>query len=762
MIDYDLLILSPNEFENISRDLLQCFLGTYIESFATGRGGGTDFRFSTDDSKKTIIQAKRYKDLTSLLSNLRLEAKKVANLGPSRYILTTSVALTPSNKETILNLFDPFILDTSDIFGKNDLNNLLGQYEDIERKYYKLWLSSTNTLQRILHSKIYNQSAFELEEIHAQVQLYVQNDSFNEALKILRENRYVIISGIPGIGKTTLSRILVMYLLADEFDEFVFLNNSIDDGYHFFIDGRKQIFFFDDFLGKNFFESRNLPKEDNKIVKFIEKVKRSPDKLLIFSTREYILNQAKYAFEAFRINNIEIAKCVLDLSSYTNIIKAQIIYNHLFFAEVPVEHLINLCANKNYWKLISHPNFNPRIIETVVNQKIWLTCEARDFSRILVGYFDNPESVWLYAFENSLDRFSQYALLILLTMGTPVLVDDWEYAVKEFFLVNGYKFASNFDSFVFNKSIRELENTFIRTQKDSYSKIAIEYQNPSIQDFLINYIRGKNDILGALLETAVFSNQFLRIFTTEKTLNESTKRKVFLDPSVVNIAIDRTQSVIGKLRSSQLYRAVSSRTREEFWWRGDNNFIFRFLNNVRKEFGATSAKTEDLIYHEFNTRIDSLSSDSSEQRAYIDLLSNLELNKLTFTEDQIFDNFRDTLTRVDDIIQFGELRGVFPQKFDEVTKESDFVSMIQEVVTRGIEEVEDSELAALKEQIELIEGKFPVSFRKEVGDLTLKELEYEKYLEGLDLTDIRAPSFSDKKESDEEETIRQIFQSLVS
>ena len=143
---------------------------------------------------------------------------------------------------------------------------------------------------------------------------------------------------------------MTLYLLSNDFDEFVYLNDSIDDGYEYYQEGKKQIFFFDDFLGKNFFEGKLQPNEDNKLVKFIEKIKKSPDKLLILATREYILNQAKLAFEAFRINNIEIAKCILDLDSYTNVIKAQILYNHLFFADVPQGHLEDLIEPMKHLK----------------------------------------------------------------------------------------------------------------------------------------------------------------------------------------------------------------------------------------------------------------------------------------------------------------------------------------------------------------------------------------------------------------------------
>lgn len=50
---------------------------------------------------------------------------------PTRYILVTS-GLTPQRKDELLALLSPWCVATSDILGKDDINNLLTQYEDIE------------------------------------------------------------------------------------------------------------------------------------------------------------------------------------------------------------------------------------------------------------------------------------------------------------------------------------------------------------------------------------------------------------------------------------------------------------------------------------------------------------------------------------------------------------------------------------------------------------------------------------------------------
>lgn len=599
MLNYNFLNLSPFEFENLTRDLLQKKLNIFIESFTDGRDGGIDLRCALDKQKTVIIQAKRYEKYSNLLVNLKKEVKKVIRLTPSRYIITTSVGLTPNNKNEIYNLFSPHILHTEDIMGKDDLNNLLGQHEYIEHKYYKLWLSSTNILNKILNSKIFNQSIFELSSIEEQLKRYVQNDSFNKALKIIKENHYIIISGIPGIGKTTLGRNLAYYLLVDEFDEFIYLSDSIDEGYKLFKPEAKQVFFFDDFLGRVRFEANTLINAESKIVKFIDHIKSAKGKVLIFCTREYILKEAMDSFDLFRIHNIELAKCILDLSSYTKLIKAQIMYNHLFFSDIPLEYLQDIVSNKKYLKLISHRNYSPRIIEAVIKRKLWLEGNSSDFANNFINFFNNPESVWLIAYEK-LDKLSQYLLLVLLSLGTPVLMDDLEAATKSFIITNGLQTVL-FDSIIYKQKLRILEDSFIITNKDDSDKIAIEYQNPSIQDFLINYLKKDNTLIVDILNSSIFVSQFFNIFTTK---NNPYNNKIVLSSTQSEIAINRILQVFKLIKSAAIIKTYNSNSGEKFsWLKFTNEFKYSFLDNMNDEFSAKYPIAQSFIIQEFQKLI---------------------------------------------------------------------------------------------------------------------------------------------------------------
>lgn len=109
MQNYDFQILQPNEFERLVRDLLQNKENVFVESFTQGRDDGIDLRYANCQGTKVIVQAKRYSSYTSLKSELKKEVEKIKKLNPTRYIIVTSVGMTPANKDEIIKSCYPFI-----------------------------------------------------------------------------------------------------------------------------------------------------------------------------------------------------------------------------------------------------------------------------------------------------------------------------------------------------------------------------------------------------------------------------------------------------------------------------------------------------------------------------------------------------------------------------------------------------------------------------------------------------------------------------
>jgi hypothetical protein len=406
-------------------------------------------------------------------------------------------------------MFNPYLVDTSDIYGRDDLNNLVGKHKDIEEKYYKLWLASTTVLQEIVNKDVRNWSRFELDSIKEQISTYVTNDSFQLAYEILKEHRYVIISGIPGIGKTTLARMLVYNILADGYEEFVCIQDNLNDGAKLFQKGRKQVFFFDDFLGSNVFEP--LEKDfDKKLISFIDAIKREKDKIFILTTREYILSEAKIRYEKFQTNNIEIAKCTVDLGVYTRYIRANILYNHLAEADLPNQYIEQILHDKRYKNLIDHPHFNPRIIETYIDRKLWRNFPAEEFMLRFEEFFYKPIMVWQLAFEN-LDIKARYSLLVLVSMGKEIYIENWYDAFQYFCRSTHSTLGITCDEQEWKKILKVLQDCFIKINKSDLHTLVYHF-NPSIRGFVVAYLNDSKETQKLVLQNAYYVEQLCAIF----------------------------------------------------------------------------------------------------------------------------------------------------------------------------------------------------------------------------------------------------------
>ena len=335
------------------------------------------------------------------------------------------------------------------------------QNPKIEKNYNKLWLASTNELNTIINRDTLNWSSFELEKIEKDIRLYVENKSLNNALDILKESHYVVISGIPGIGKTTLARMLVYTMLARGYEEFVYVDD-MDTAAKMYDKGKRQIFFFDDFLGSNSFIQQSASFE-NKLITFVEKIRNSKHHLFILSTREYVLSEAKAHYEKLSLSNIDIAKCTIELEYYTKTIRARILYNHLAEANIPSKYIDVFLDKHGYRTIINHQNFNPRVIESIIKEQIWESIAPDDFASKVKEFFDNPISVWQFAFEK-LESETRYALLVLGTMGNYVRLDDFQKAYKQFCTLTSQEVGLKYDDVKWRQSLKVLMNCFVSTQ----------------------------------------------------------------------------------------------------------------------------------------------------------------------------------------------------------------------------------------------------------------------------------------------------------
>jgi hypothetical protein len=415
--------LSPQDFEELVRDLLQAEWNVALEAFKSGRDNGIDLRYSRINEDTRIIQCKHFvaSGFPKLLSELRTkELPKIRLLNPGRYVVATTCGLTPANKAEIVTALEPFVLSPHDVIGANDLDGLLTRHPAMEKANFKLWLTSTEVLERVLHNAELCLTDFQVDRVRRKLPLFVQGQAFPRAQKLLEEHRIVVISGVPGIGKTTLAEML-LYAHLNEGYEPVVIQAEVSEGRKFFRPNAKQVFYYDDFLGQTFLGDRREylgRNQDAAIVDFMEMVARSPQSRFILTTREHILSNAMILSERLHHSQITRHQCVLELGDYSTAQRARILYNDLSFADLPPEYCDEMLRDDFFLTVIKHGHFSPRIIEWLASYTRLHAVPVAAYQQHVTRLLESPDSIWAHAFNHQISDTARHVLISFYTLGS--------------------------------------------------------------------------------------------------------------------------------------------------------------------------------------------------------------------------------------------------------------------------------------------------------------------------------------------------------
>lgn len=535
-MSYDFSSLNDKDLEALAHDILSRKLNVDFQSFKMGIDKGIDLRYATNSNENEIIVQVKHLEISGvskLKSNLKKrELKKIIDLDPRRYILVTTVGLNPQNKEEIKSILSPYVQSTNDIMGKNDIISFLRNNNDVVETHFKLWLSSTQVLKRILNNGIKGRSEFIEKNIKNRIKLFVPSKTHKQAIEMLNKHHFLMITGAPGIGKTTLASILTYQLLAEDF-ELIYVR-EIREAEDSFAIGKKQVFYFDDFLGAIALDLNSSRNADSAIVQFIDRIKGDKQKRLLLTCRTTILNQAKEESEKISNSKIDLAKHEVKIEDYTDLDKARILYNHIYFSELPEDLKAVFFKDKFYWKVIKHKFYTPRIIEFFTDpERLQPNVE---YSQEVMEFLDDPTKIWDKAYYVQISPNARLFLSTLYSIkGKFVVSEEW---LKEAFEArlayevshNNYQIQSN----SFNKVVRELLGGFvnrIHTIKPTYSTTEFNFLNPSIEDFLFVHFSTNIEEYFAILNSATSFEPFKGRITVK--LDKSVK-KIYFGESALN------------------------------------------------------------------------------------------------------------------------------------------------------------------------------------------------------------------------------------
>lgn len=527
MSNYDFhRIFEAYEFQDFARDMIQVRDHIILETFAEGADLGIDGRCVRDNGETIIFQAKRVleRKLTEVVKKEKekLDSLSARGMRADRYILVISAEIGVEKKERIKEILQPYVKNPDDIVTGDDLNNYLGQtgsrYKGVERKYFKLWIQNTETLQRFLFETVngpmVEKSRINLERVIKKANVFVETQVYKEALQKIQQNRVLIISGEPGAGKTTLAEQAGLYYYVKYGFSAYLYASTVEDLYAAQRYEGKKVIIFDDFWGSNGYDCYGNGAGVKGLVDFMQYIRQKNDCLLIMTTREYILEQGLRENADFR-RMVEMHKLECRIAEYSDTEKLRIYLGHLKNSALTWSQTQSLLKIGNM--VIRSQNYNPRIIE-MYTQTITVDMDAQSCAEEFLDYLESPTDFWRKIYRE-LSQDAKTVYLIMATLPLPINLDIIKacyYAAVD--QENGA--AGMVNESGFGEVIAELERTIIRTDEfnqSSSSFIAASFQNPSVGDFIVGLIQGNlHQYKRVLMQCCKYFAQYIKLLEIVK------------------------------------------------------------------------------------------------------------------------------------------------------------------------------------------------------------------------------------------------------
>jgi hypothetical protein len=217
-------------------------------------------------------------------------------------------------------------------------------------------------------------------------------------------------------------------------------------------------------------------------------------------------------YEAFAHPPLDFKMCVINLDDYTRPVRAKILYNHIYFSDLPKEYKLALLEERGYEKILGHRNYNPRVIEFMTQSRHAGTVEPTLYLREFFDSLDSPARIWDHAFRHQISEAGRHLLFALTTLPNETRVEDLEKAFSQFYGLRQRRFGFPTGASDWIDALKELDGNFIKTGKIGDS-IVVSFHNPSVRDFMEKFLQSSDSDAVDLLRAAMFYEQYTSLWS---------------------------------------------------------------------------------------------------------------------------------------------------------------------------------------------------------------------------------------------------------
>jgi energy-coupling factor transporter ATP-binding protein EcfA2 len=663
---FELRNLGWNSFQQLCLTIAREVLGQTVESFLDSNDGGRDGAFTgtwkptgqENQHGQFVIQCKFTSRLNHVIcpSDLKDEANKAKRLVEKgycdSYILMTNAGLSGTKAEDIECLFRNAGVKYFNVFGASWIDQQIRENKNLRMLVPRVY--GLGDLSQILDERAYAQAHAILESLREDLAKVVVTDAYRKAITSLDKYGFVLLTGEPAVGKTTIASMLAMAAIDNWNASILKLDDPKNTIEHWNPSETTQFFWIDDAFGVSQYEI-HLVHSWNHILPQMNSMLRKGAKI-VMTSRDYIYHRARKDLKESAFPLLQERQVVIDVHDLSTDEKRQILYNHLKLGGQPNSFRAQI---KPYLEMVAlHNRFIPETARRLSNPFFTKNLNLNKFN---LDNFVEKREVLLKEILQGLDQNSKAALGLVFMrndhLESPIgLQLSEEHAIK--------RLGSNLGDCL--TALEALDGSLVQYSREGDNPFW-RFKHPTIGDTYSTIIVESPELIGI----------YLKGIATEKLIQQVTCGNVGIEKAVV-IPPGLFPEVMAKLQEFLTTKNIKNK-RLSVWQ--VESMVQRFLTHrCSKEF--LSYYLEEHIY---------LLDKVAEPGLYLNSVSEVDLAVRLFDLGLLPEEKRVRFinTVADYAIQGEDLYALYSANIKHLFADHEFVDLLKKVHNQLIPRLDD-------------------------------------------------------------------------